>query len=534
MIQLAGRVFFFLVFIAANGWAVENWHQWRGPENNGFSGTATPPLTWSEEENVRWKAKIEGHGVSSPIVWGDRVFLLAARNTGAIDPSLPAPEDQPERVFGIKFPNTVYEMVVLCIDRRTGETIWREVARSLVPHEGHHKDASFASASPFCDGKRLYCWFGSAGMFAYSLDGKKLWERDLGKARIGASLGEGSSPVVHREKVVLVRDFDRGQSIIEVLDAADGKTLWKKEREEKNAWATPAIVTRDGVSQVITTASNQVWSYDLDTGELIWWATGLTGNCTPCPIVDGDVVYCMSGYQGHSLLAIPITGKGDMTESILWSADRGTPYVPSPLLYDGHLYYTQSNQNILTSRSVSDGSEVITRTRIPDLGDIYASPVGADGKIYFVGRKGTTIVLAPENDLKVLASNQLDDNFHASPALRGNQLFLRGMRFLYCLEEGADSAGKIIAAQEYESMAPQNRDVALRELLATIAQRELPEDYPGGRGHQPFVDRWFASAPPEKARRVGMLWKEQRRLFPNMKNRGESFIRILDHVRTGH
>lgn len=533
MTQLTGRVFFVLVFMATNGLAAENWHQWRGPANNGYSATATPPLNWSEKKNIRWKAEIEGHCVSSPIVWGDRVFLLAARNTGAIDPTLPSPEDQPERVFGIKFPNTRYEMVVLCIDRKTGKTIWREVARSLVPHEGHHRDASFASASPFCDGERLYCWFGSAGMFAYSLDGEKLWERDLGKARIGASLGEGSSPVVHGGKVVLVRDFDRGQSTIEVLDAVDGKTLWEKDRDEKNAWATPAIVTREGVTQVITTASNQVRSYDLGTGELIWWATGLTGNCTPGPIVDGDVVYCMSGYQGHSLLAIPITGKGDMTSSILWSADRGTPYVPSGLLHDGRLYYIQSNQNILTSRLASDGSEVISRTRIPELGDIYASPVAANGKLYFVGRKGTTVVLAPGDELKVLATNQLDDNFHASPALWGNQMFLRGMRYLYCLEEGADSGGRIIASKRHQSMTPQNRDEASRKLLSTIAERELPKDYPGGKGHQPFVDRWFASAPPEKARRVGMLWKEQRRLFPNMKNRGESFIKILDHVRTG-
>ncbi|NCF85561.1 MAG: sulfatase-like hydrolase/transferase [Verrucomicrobiaceae bacterium] len=414
----------------------DNWHQWRGPGNNGVSRTADPPLRWSEEKNLRWKAEIQGTGTGSPIVWGNKVFVTTAINTGRVDPSLPKPEDQPERVFGIKHPNTSYEMFVLCFNRNTGKELWRDVARTLVPHEGHHRHASYASASAYCDGERVYCWFGSAGMFAYSLDGKRLWERDLGRAKVGASLGEGSSPVVHDGKIIIVRDH-AGQSTIEVMDASDGRTIWKKDRDEKNAWATPAIAEHNGATQVITAASNRVRSYDLESGEIIWHAEGLTGNCTPSPIVDGKVVYCMSGYKGYSLLAIPITGKGDVTDSILWKVERGTPYVPSPILYDGLLYITQANQNIMTSVDVKDGSRVIERERLPGLGGIYSSPVGAAGRIYMTDRKGTVLVLERGSEVKVLATNQLDDNFHASPALAGRQLFLRGMRFLYCLEEGA-------------------------------------------------------------------------------------------------
>jgi len=528
----------FLILTVANAESIaDNWHQFRGPENNGVSRTAKPPLSWSEKGNLRWKARLDGAGVSSPIIWGEKVFLLTARNTGKVDPSLPKPEDQPERVFGIKHPNTSYEMVVLCFDRNTGKTLWRKVAKTKIPHEGHHRDASFASATPFCDGKRLYCWFGSAGLFAYSLDGKKLWERDLGKARVGASLGEGSSPVVHDGKLILVRDFDRGQSSIVVLDAANGKTLWKKDREERNAWATPAIAEYDGVTQVITTATNQVRSYNLENGELIWWAKGLTNNCTPCPIAENGVVYCMSGYKGFSLLAIPISGRGDVTDSILWKADRGTPYVPSPILYQGQLYYTQSNQNILSSRLASDGTEKIARTRIPELGGVYASPVGADGKIYFTGRYGTTVVIEAGSEFKILATNRLDDQFHASPALSGKQIFLRGMRYLYCLEDGFKGEATVLPNPRVETLIAtpaktSPKDQELRKLLQKIAQRPIPEDYPGGKGHQPFVDAFFASAPTEKASKVGRLWKEQRRLFPNMKNRGQSFIRILDYVRS--
>ncbi|MEE3178456.1 MAG: PQQ-binding-like beta-propeller repeat protein, partial [Verrucomicrobiota bacterium] len=313
----------------------------------------------------------------------------------------------------------------------------------------------------------------------------------------------------------------------------------KKDREEKNAWATPAIAEHNGVTQVITTASRKVRSYNLNTGEIIWEAEGLTGNCIPSPIVDGEVVYCMSGYQGYSLLAIPITGKGDVTDSILWKVERGTPYVPSPILYDGLLYITQSNQNIMTCLDVKDGSRVIERVRLPGLGDIYSSPVGAAGRIYMTDRKGTVLVLRRGGEMKVLATNQLDDNFHASPTLAGKQLFLRGMRFLYCLEEGGTFAEKKVNPAQASSgkkpppVARPGPSKSTRALLEQIAKREIPKDYPGGNGHQPFVDKWFATAPPGKAGEVARLWKEQERLFPGMKNRGASFIRILDYVRSG-
>lgn len=507
---------FTLISFALPAFATANdWPSWRGPDNTGISPTANPPLEWSESKNVAWKVEIEGHGVSSPIVVGDKVFLTTAVNTGKIDPSKPKPEDQPERVFGIKHPNTSYEMIVLCLDRNTGKTLWRDMAAVLVPHEGHHKDASFASGSPVSDGERVYAFFGSGGLFAYDLAGKKIWERKMEAARVGASLGEGSSPVVHDGKLILVRDH-AGKSAIEVLNVGNGESIWKKIRDEGNAWATPAIAEHDGVTQVITTASNKVRAYDLEDGELIWEASGLTNNCTPCPIVRDQAVYCMSGYKGHSLLAIPITGKGDVTDSIIWQADRGTPYVPSALLYGDQLYFTQSNQGILTSLQIEDGAEVIERTRVPDLGDIYASPVGAQNRIYLTGRRGNTVVFEHGKELKVLATNRLTENFHASPAIAGNQLFLRGMRHLYCLQAGAKGGN---ATAEGKT----------RALLESIAKRKLPDDYPG-EGHQIFVDNWFKTAGPKGAE-VGRLWKEQQRLFPDMENRGHSFIRILDYVR---
>lgn len=509
----------------------DNWHQWRGPEANGVSRTANPPLTWSETKNIKWKITLEGRGVSSPIVWGDKIFLLSSVNTGEVDPSLPKSEDQPERVFGIKHPNTKYSFVVICLDRNTGKEIWIRAATDLVPHEGHHKDNSYASASPFTDGKRLYCWFGSAGLYCFDLEGKKLWSRDLGKAQVGASLGEGCSPVVHDGKVVILRDH-RGQSTIEALDAVTGKPIWKKDRDEPNGWATPLIVPYKGKTQVITSGDNLVRSYDLESGEIIWQCGGLSQNTIPCPVTDGERVYCMSGYSGYSLLALPLSAKGDITgsEEIVWSKSKNTPYIPSPILYDGMLGFLKSNQSLYSTLDTKTGNEIMGSTRLPSVANVYASPVGAAERIYVTGRNGVTLVLRRGKEFEVLATNQLDDEFRASAALVGRQMLLRGSQFLYCIEEGATLVSPKISAKP--PVAPKNKAIqSTRELLEEIAKRELPKDYPGGNGHQAFVDKWFKTA-GAKGAEVGRLWKEQQRLFPEMKNRGASFIKILDYVRT--
>ena len=423
------------VLAQSNESIANNWHQWRGPEANGVSRTAAPPTHWNEKKNIRWKVAIDGSGTATPIIWGNKVFVLTAINTDKVDPSRPKPEDQPKRMFDITFPNTTYQFVVLCLDRKTGKEIWRRTAVEQIPHEGHHGDASFASASPFTDGERLYCWFGSVGMFCYDMDGKKLWERDLGAVRMGASLGEGCSPVVHDGKVVIVRDH-AGQSNIEVLDAKTGKTQWKKNRDEGNTWATPRVIKHSGHTQVITTASNFVRSYDLNSGEIIWQCSGLTGNAIPNPVVEGDVVYCMSGYKGYSLLAIALNAKGDVSKSdkVVWSKRRNTPYVPSPVLYDGMLYFTKSNQAILSCLNARTGDAIIESTRLPGLFGIYASPVAAGDRVYIIGRNGATLVLTRSKKLEILATNKLEDQVHASPALAGKQLFIRGRNSLYCIE----------------------------------------------------------------------------------------------------
>ena len=440
----------FSLVTSAAGFAkakVKNWHHWRGPDATGASATAKPPTNWSEDKNIQWKIPIDGYGSASPIIWGNKVFILTAINTGKVDPSLPKPEDQPKRIFGITHPNTEYKLLVMCLDRKTGKTLWQQVATRLIPHEGTHGDNNFASGSPTTDGERLYCWFGSSGLFCYDLNGKKLWERPMSKAYMGASLGEACSPVVHDDKLILVRDHVR-QSYIEVLDAKTGKMLWRENRQGGNGWSTPTVVTHSGKTQIITTASGKgrggrlvepgkVISYDLQSGEIIWQCGGLTDNAIPCPVVDGNAVYCMTGYQGFSLLALPLSAKGDITGSdkILWSKKRGTPYTPSPVLYKGLLHYTQSNQALLSCTEAKTGETHIDRQRLNGLANIYSSLVAGDGKVYITARNGATLVLKHGKKFEPLATNKLDDRIDASPALVGNQIFLRGRQFLYCIGE---------------------------------------------------------------------------------------------------
>jgi outer membrane protein assembly factor BamB len=221
------------------------------------------------------------------------------------------------------------------------------------------------------------------------------------------------------------------------MGARTGETLWASDRDEISAWATPLIVEAGGRAQVITSASNRVRSYDLASGDVLWECGGQVSNVTPSPVCFEDQVICMSGYKGSSALALPLAAQGDITdtERVAWHYERDTPYVPSPLLYGDLLYFNKSNTAIWTCLDAKTGKPLLEASRLPGLSNIYASPVGAADRIYVCGRDGTTLVLKKSPALDVLATNQLDDPIDASPAICGKQLFLRGRRSLYCVEE---------------------------------------------------------------------------------------------------
>lgn len=412
-----------------------NWHQWRGPDATGVAPQGNPPIEWSQSKNLKWKVEIPGQGKSTPIIWGNRVFITTAINTGKIVDGATKPEDQPERQFGIKFPNTLYRFVVLCLDRQTGKVIWEKTAVEELPNEGHHGDNSYASPSPFTDGKLLFVSFGSRGMYCFDLDGNQQWQKKLDNVQTRLSFGEGSSPVAHGDTVILTRDNET-KSMILALDTKNGEVRWEAARDETSAWATPLIVDYNGTTQVITNATRKVRSYDLKTGKVLWECAGQVANVTPSPVQCGEGVICMSGYKGSVAMSLPLASTGDIsgTDKIAWKFDRDTPYVPSPLLYGDLLFFNKLNNGILVCLDAKTGKQVLESTRLQGIANIYASPVGAADRVYIVGRDGTTLVLKRSTNVEVLATNRLDDLIDASPAIAGDQLFLRGQQHLYCLQ----------------------------------------------------------------------------------------------------
>lgn len=436
---------------AASSSAEQNWPQWRGPLGNGVSPTATPPLTWSETSNVKWKVKIPGSGTSSPIVWDNRVFVQTAVPVGekAAAPPPPAPDaaERPGRPqergggrgggrFGGTPPTEPYQFILICLDRQTGKTLWQRVVREEVPHEGHHPDHGFSSHSPATDGRHVYAYFGSRGLHCYDMQGNLKWTKDFGRMRTKMSFGEGSSPALFGDTIVVNWDHE-GEDFIVALDKATGKERWRQAREEDTSWSTPLVVQHEGKPQVVTAATRRIRSYDLASGRLLWECAGMTANTIPTPVAGRGVVYATSGFRGNALLAIRLGREGDLTgtDAILWSHHRNTPYVPSPLLYDDKLYFFASNRGLLSCFDAVSGRALIDAERIDALQGVYASPVGADGRVYLVGRNGTTVVLKRSDRLEVLATNSLDDGFDASPALAGKELFLRGRQHLYCIAE---------------------------------------------------------------------------------------------------
>jgi outer membrane protein assembly factor BamB len=413
-------------------WA-HQWPQWRGPSADGIAAHARPPIHWSKTENIRWKQPLPGEGSATPIVWQDQIFVVAAVKTDRIAKNPPKADARAKT----NPPANIYEYVVLSLDRKTGKERWRRVACEDAPHEGRHPANSFASSSPMTDGKRLYVSFGSRGIFCFDLTGRQLWQRDLGDMRTRYGWGEGTSPVVHGDSLIINWDHE-DQSFIEVLNAKTGKTRWKADRDEPTTWATPLVVVHKGRTQVIVNGTNRVRSYDLETGEVIWQCGGQTVNAIPSPLAAEGVVYVMSGYRSAAAVAVSLDARGDLGDgatAIKWRYGRGTPYVPSPILLEDQLYFTRRNSAVISSLNIATGKPIFTETRLPALSSIYASPVSAQGRIYLVGRDGTTLVIQHGPKLKVLATNRLDDAIDASPVLVGKQLFLRSARHLYCIEE---------------------------------------------------------------------------------------------------
>ncbi len=403
------------------------WTSWRGPLGTGVAPTADPPVEWSENKNVRWKVPVPGLGSSTPIVQGDRIYLTTAVKT----------DREGEKVEGASenAPTIVHEFFVLAVNRRDGSAAWSTKVADAVPHEEGHPTTSFATISPIVDSGFVYASFGSRGI--YCLDqrfGKVRWSVDLGLMQTKLDYGEGSSPVIHGNTMVLKWDQEESSFLV-ALDKRDGKELWRTARDESSSWATPLVAPVAGGMQVVTSATGASRGYDFETGEHLWTLTGNTTNTIPSPMFDKGLAYVMSGYRGYNLQAIRLEGArgdSDATENVVWTYRRNTSYVASGLIHDDVIYFLRSLNGILTCLDARTG-EVHYQGQRLGLRQVYSSPVAAAGRLYVTSRDGATKVIKLGTEYEEIATNQLDDVFDASAAIVGDELFLRGWQHLYCI-----------------------------------------------------------------------------------------------------
>src|SRR3989441_921828 len=414
---------------------LNNWSQWRGPLANGVAPLANPPIRWSETNNIRWKIPLPGKGHSSPIAFGGAVYVLAALPVG--EAQKPVYDDAPGVHDSVPVTHR-HQFVVLAVSRRDGKILWKKIVREEFPHEGGHETGSLSSNSPVTDGERLYAFFGSRGLYCLDFSGELKWQKDLGRMQTLHAHGEGSSPVLHGDTLIVCWDHE-GDSFLYAFDKRTGAQRWKVRRDEKTSWATPLVVEHEGKPQVIVSATKRVRGYDLATGALLWECAGLSQNVVSSPVYGEGMIFAGNSYYEQSMVAIRLAGaRGDITgtDRVAWKLNRLTPYVSSPLLYDDTLYFLRHNQNILSRLEPPTGKPRGEPLRLEGINDfIFASPVGAAGRIYVTGRDGTTVVLRHDRENAIIARNHLDDSFSASPALAGREFYLRGERFLYCIAE---------------------------------------------------------------------------------------------------
>lgn len=413
--------------------ADHNWPQWRGPLSTGVSPHAKPSIEWSETKNVRWKIELPGEGHSTPIIWGDRIFLTAAVPYGeAIAPPAGHRHGEHDDLTTVRH----HKFLVLAVNRKDGKILWQREVRDGLPHEVRHETGSYAAASPVTDGERVYAFFGSQGLYCLDFDGKPVWDIDLGDMETLHSHGEGASPALAGDTLIVNWDHEAGSFVVG-LDKRTGKEKWRTGRpNEVTSWSTPLVIEREGRRQVVIAATGNIRSYDPETGEALWWTEGLSTNVVASPVASDGMLIAGSSYEIRIMRAILLDGaKGNLTgtDRIAWTRERDTPYVPSPLLLEGRLYFLRHYQGILTCVDARSGETVYGPVRLSGIFDAYASLVAADGRIYITSLDGATLVMTSGRDPKNLAVNHLDESFSASPALAERDLLLRGSKFLYCI-----------------------------------------------------------------------------------------------------
>jgi outer membrane protein assembly factor BamB len=437
----------------------DSWPGWRGPAGSGVASGA-PPIEWSASENVRWKTPIPGRGLSSPVICEGLVFVTTAVGTGNKKEVEPTEAGGGERGrgeggegrrgdgppdgngrgpggFGRGAPLEEQDFLVLALDRKTGGVKWETKLGRHMPHQGTHRDGSYASPTPVTDGERLYVSFGSYGIHALTLDGKVAWSVDLGDMDINNAFGEGSSPILWGDLLILNWDHE-GDSFLVALEKASGKERWRTPRPRGTNWSSPVLVKAGGAEQVLVAGPITV-AYDPKSGKELWREgdapEGRGGGAIATPVVlDGLVVWATGGRRGGEARAwvAEAPEKGASVEP-LWKVTVDGPHVPSPLAFEGKVYMLKQDSGILSVLDPASGKVEYGPERLDGVADVYASLIAANGHLYVAGRDGTVEVLATKPELVTVAVNELGEGIDATPSIAGDELYLRGLEHLYCI-----------------------------------------------------------------------------------------------------
>jgi outer membrane protein assembly factor BamB len=391
--------------IPAAGEGAKYWSRWRGPSGQGLGAGSGYQDTWSATENVLWKTPVPGRGNSSPIVWRDRIFLTTAHDDGR-------------------------RVSVLAFRRADGGLLWETFAPTGRPGSAHFKNGH-ASATPATDGERVYASFGAQGLVAVDFNGAIVWQRDLGP--MGAYHGTAGSPLLYRDRLILYQD-QISDSFIAAFDTRSGRTVWRTSRNAVVGWGTPVAIRAGDHDEIIVNSQNTVYAYHPDTGRELWRCNGSNEEVIPTPVVGHGMVFCASGRAGPTL-AIRPGGSGDVTRShLVWSSPRGSPFVPSPVLYGDHLYMVNDMASIVTCfEAVSGRSLWQGRLGVAQREGFSASPVAVDGKIFFTNDDGETFVLRAGPKFELLHVNQIGEPMLASPALVDGRWYMRTGRNLIAI-----------------------------------------------------------------------------------------------------
>jgi outer membrane protein assembly factor BamB len=416
--------------------AEPNWPGWRGPAGNGVAQEPNVPWEWSGEKNVAWKVALPGRGNSSPAVWGNHLFLTA-HIEGDVVPGVKAP---PHKLGGESFrhpdsrgADRQHQLLVLAIDTRTGKILWQKPAYEGVIYDDYHKKGSYASPTPVTDGKSVFAYFGTAGLYVFDFAGKLQWKTEpLKLGTIG--MGPGTSPVLYENLVILQCDQEEGEgSFVQALDKRTGKPVWRVDRKSPVTWSTPLLIKAKEREELLTSASDFVIAYDPRTGKELWRGPGLTDlTVVNTPVEGQGMVFASAGYPKKLTRAYRAGGSGEVKP--VWSYEKGTAYVPSPVLLGDYLYLT-TDGGVLTCLDAKTGAVKYDNGRMPKPGRVSASLLAVGDRILLTTEPGDTYLIKAGPTFEILATNSLGEDVYSSLAVAQGSLFIRGAKHLYCIRQ---------------------------------------------------------------------------------------------------